>query len=126
MDSAAKIVSIDPPYAVAGGEIVIDCTGFVTLEPSRCAVLIDEVPAHNARCQRQEVTAIMPVDILGRGQSKKCFVHQRGGLQCVSVSLAPKIAGSQDAQLRKYSFEQTVLSLDVAASPTMQKLGYFG
>jgi sugar lactone lactonase YvrE len=45
MSSAAKIIGIDPPYAIAGGEIVIDCASFDTREPSRCSVLIGDVPA---------------------------------------------------------------------------------
>ena len=60
MSSAAKIVSIDPPYAIAGGEIVIDCTGFDTREPSRCAVLIGDVPAQMVALGPRRVLAIVP------------------------------------------------------------------
>ena len=42
MANLAKILSIDPPYGIAGGEIVIDCTGFDTSDPSECAVLIGD------------------------------------------------------------------------------------
>ena len=45
MPDLAKILSIDPPYAIAGGEIVIDCTGFDTRDPSQCSVLIGDSPA---------------------------------------------------------------------------------
>jgi sugar lactone lactonase YvrE len=60
MGSAAKIVGIDPPYAVAGGEIVIDCTGFDTREPSRCAVLIGDAPASIVALGPRRVLVIVP------------------------------------------------------------------
>src|ERR1044072_953015 len=57
MGSAGKIIAVDPPYAIAGGEIVIDCTGFDTREPSKCAVLIGDAPA--------QVVALGPRRVLG-------------------------------------------------------------
>src|SRR5689334_11402405 len=66
MDSAAKIVSIDPPYAVAGGEIVIDCTGFDTREPSQCAVLIGDAAAQMVALSPSRVLAIVPETQGGR------------------------------------------------------------
>src|SRR6185503_4875823 len=60
MGSAVKIVSIDPPYAVAGGEIVIDCSGFDTREPSRCAVLIGDAPAPIVALSPRRVLATVP------------------------------------------------------------------
>src|SRR5689334_25250814 len=60
MGSTAKIVGIDPPYAIAGGEIVIDCTGFDTREPSRCAVLIGDAPAPVVALSPRRVLAIVP------------------------------------------------------------------
>ena len=60
MGSAAKIVGIDPPYAIAGGEIVIDCTGFDTREPSRCSVLIGDTPASIVALGPRRVLAIVP------------------------------------------------------------------
>jgi sugar lactone lactonase YvrE len=66
MGSAAKIVGIDPPYAVAGGEIVIDCTGFDTREPSRCAVLIGDAPASIVALGPRRVLVIVPETKGGR------------------------------------------------------------
>lgn len=66
MGSAAKIVSIDPPYAIAGGEIVIDCTGFDTLEPSQCAVLVGDAPAQIVALGPRRVLAIVPETKGGR------------------------------------------------------------
>lgn len=66
MGSAAKIVGIDPPYAVAGGEIVIDCTGFDTREPSQCSVLIGDVQAPIVAMGPRRVLAIVPETQGGR------------------------------------------------------------
>jgi sugar lactone lactonase YvrE len=46
MRTAAKILSIDPVYAIAGGEVIIDCTGFDTRESRHCGVLVGTEPAH--------------------------------------------------------------------------------
>jgi hypothetical protein len=66
MGSPAKIIGIDPPYAIAGGEIVIDCTGFDTSEPSRCEVLIGEAAAQIVALSPRRVLAIVPETKGGR------------------------------------------------------------
>ena len=66
MGSAGKIVAVDPPYAIAGGEIVIDCTGFDTREPSKCAVLIGGAPAQIVALGPRRVLAIVPETKGGR------------------------------------------------------------
>src|ERR1041384_4703947 len=66
MDNAAKIVNIDPPFAIAGGEIVIDCTGLDTSQPSKCAVHVAELPAQIVALSPQRVLAIVPETPVGR------------------------------------------------------------
>src|ERR1044072_5894486 len=66
MGSAGKIIAVDPPYAIAGGEIVIDCTGFDTREPSKCAVLIGDAPAQVVALGPRRVLAIVPETKGGR------------------------------------------------------------
>jgi sugar lactone lactonase YvrE len=60
MGNAAKIIGIDPPYAIAGGEIMIDCTGFDTREPSKCAVFVGDVPAQIVALGPRRVLAVVP------------------------------------------------------------------
>ena len=60
MGSAGKIIRIDPPYAIAGGEIVIDCAGFDTSDPALCAVLIDDSVAPIVALGPDRVLAIVP------------------------------------------------------------------
>lgn len=66
MGSAAKIIGIDPPFAIAGGEIVIDCSGFDTREPSRCAVFIGDTPAQIVALGPKRVLAVVPETKGGR------------------------------------------------------------
>jgi sugar lactone lactonase YvrE len=60
MRKVAKITNIDPPYAIAGGEIVIDCTGFDTREPSKCAVTIGGSPAQIVALGPRRILAQVP------------------------------------------------------------------
>src|SRR5215203_870789 len=60
MSNLAKILNIDPPYGIAGGEIVIDCTGFDTTDPSQCAVLIGDTPAQIVASGPRRVLAVIP------------------------------------------------------------------
>jgi len=66
MGSAGKIVAVDPPYAIAGGEILIDCAGFDTREPSKCAVLIGDAPAQVVALGPRRVLAVVPETKGGR------------------------------------------------------------
>lgn len=60
MASAAKILRIDPPYGIAGGEIVIDCDGFDTSDPALCAVLIGDSTAPIVALGPNRILAIVP------------------------------------------------------------------
>ena len=60
MATAGKILNIDPPYGIAGGEIVIDCEGFDTSDPSQCAVLIGDSTAQIVASGPRRVLAIIP------------------------------------------------------------------
>jgi sugar lactone lactonase YvrE len=60
MTSTAKIRKIDPPYAIAGGEILIDCVGFDTTDPALCAVLVDDSVAPIVALGPNRVLAIVP------------------------------------------------------------------
>ena len=60
MTSAGKILKIDPPYGIAGGEIVIDCVGFDTSDPALCAVTIDDSVAPIVALGPNRVLAVVP------------------------------------------------------------------
>ena len=60
MASSSKILGLDPVYAIAGGEVIIDCVGFDTRDPQGCAVLIGDVPAQIVAIGPRRVLAIVP------------------------------------------------------------------
>ena len=60
MVSAAKIIGVAPAYAIAGGEIVIDCVGFDTRDPRGCAVLVGDVSAQIVAIGPRRVLAVVP------------------------------------------------------------------
>src|SRR5215213_9972192 len=62
----AKILNIDPPFGIVGGEIVIDCAGFDTSDPLQCAVLIGNTPAQIVALSPRCVLAIIPETKGGR------------------------------------------------------------
>jgi sugar lactone lactonase YvrE len=60
MPTVSKIIRIDPPYGVPGGEVVIDCADFDTSDPDNCGVLFGETPASIVALGSQRVLAIVP------------------------------------------------------------------
>jgi sugar lactone lactonase YvrE len=91
MGSAAKIIGIDPPYAIAGGEIVIDCTGFNTREPSQCEVLFGDAPAQIVALGPRRVLAIVPETKGGRVAVTLWSGHESS--QPAYITVARKLAG---------------------------------
>jgi sugar lactone lactonase YvrE len=62
MSGAGKIISIEPPYGIPGGEILIDCEDFDTSDPTDCAVLFDDTFATIVALGPKRVLAIVPDD----------------------------------------------------------------
>jgi len=60
MRSTAKILSIDPVYAIAGGEVMINCAGFDTRIPRHCGVVIDNAPAQIVALGPRRVLVTVP------------------------------------------------------------------
>lgn len=60
MASAGKILKIDPPYGIAGGEIMIDCEGLEVTDPALCAVVIDNTTAPIVALGPNRILAVVP------------------------------------------------------------------
>lgn len=60
MASAGKILKIDPPYGIAGGEIMIDCEGLEVTDPALCAVVIDNTTAPIVALGPNRILAVIP------------------------------------------------------------------
>lgn len=91
MSAAGKILNIDPPYAIAGGEIVIDCAGFDTSDPSQCAVLMGETPAQIVASGPRRVLAAVPETNGGKVEVR---LKSRGQLsEPAHLTVGRKLAG---------------------------------
>jgi len=60
MSKEAKILSIDPPYAIPGAEVTIDCEDLDTTDPTICAVWFGEERAPIVALSPKRVLAIVP------------------------------------------------------------------
>lgn len=65
MESAGKILSIEPLYAIPGGEIVINCDGFDASYSGRCKVFIDENSCRIVAASSNRIMAVIPEEIDG-------------------------------------------------------------
>ena len=91
MATAGKILAIDPPYAIAGGEIVIECAGFDTSDPSQCEVLIGNTPAQIVASGPRRVLAIIPET---KGGNVEVRLKSRGELSDPAyLNVGRKLAG---------------------------------
>ena len=91
MGNVVKIVNIDPPYAIAGGEILIDCTGFDTRVPSQCSVLIGDSPAHIVALGPRRVLAQVPET---KGGEVEVKLRSRNNTSAAAhVTVGRKLAG---------------------------------
>jgi sugar lactone lactonase YvrE len=60
MGGAGKIINIDPPYGIPGGEIAIDCTDFDSSSPSQCSVLFGDTATQVVALGPRRVLAQVP------------------------------------------------------------------
>lgn len=91
MGSPGKIISIDPPYGIAGGEFVIDCEGFDTTDPTACAVLVGDLPAPLVALGPRRVLATVPD---AKGGEVEVRLQRDGQLsEPARLTVARKLAG---------------------------------
>ena len=91
MSNVAKILNIDPPYAIAGGEVLIDCNGFDTRDPSECSVLIGDLPAQIVALGPRRVLAQVPET---KGGEVEVKLSSKGGVsEPAQLTVARKLAG---------------------------------
>jgi len=91
MGMRPRIVSIDPPYGIPGGEIVIDCDSFDTSEASRCAVSIGDSVAQIVALGPHRVLAIIPETKAGEVEVRLSSYTELS--DPVNLTVAKKLAG---------------------------------
>ena len=65
--------------------------------------------------------AVLPLDVLRPGQTKKRLVDEGGGLQRVAGALPAKTASGDGPEIGHQDFKQARLGLSVAGPPTPQQ-----
>jgi sugar lactone lactonase YvrE len=60
MNKAGKILSLDPPYMLPGGEVTLNCEGFDTSNPTLCAVWFGDERAPIVALSPKRVLAVVP------------------------------------------------------------------
>ena len=91
MTAAGKILQIDPPFGIAGGEILVDCEGFDTSDPSQCEVLIGNTPAQIVASGPRRVLAIIPET---KGGQVEVRLKSKGEIsEPARVTVGRKLAG---------------------------------
>jgi Gluconolactonase len=64
MNQAGRIISINPPRAIPGGEVVIECEGFKTGYDTDYAVFFGSSPARLVAASAERVIAVVPEDFV--------------------------------------------------------------
>ena len=92
MGLAGKIVRVDPPYGIPGGEIMIECEALDTSDPAVCSVLFGDTYAPIVALSPKRILAIVPETRLA-GEIEVRL--QTGGSQsdAVRFTVAKKLAG---------------------------------
>jgi sugar lactone lactonase YvrE len=91
MDKEVKILRIDPPRAIPGAEVTIDCEGLDTLDPTLCAVTVSDERAPIVALSPQRVLAIVPE--LKQSGSIEVRLESRGTLsEPASINVAKRLA----------------------------------
>lgn len=62
MNKAGKILSVNPPYAIPGGEIIINCEGFKINSADKFGCFFDGKEARMVGASSTRVLAIVPDD----------------------------------------------------------------
>jgi sugar lactone lactonase YvrE len=92
MSLAGKILRIDPPFGIPGGEIRIECEGLDTSDPAACAVLFGDRHAPMVALGPGRILAIVPeTKVPGENEVRL----RRGGArsEAVGFTVAKKLAG---------------------------------
>src|SRR5882672_3404030 len=91
MSKAVKIIRIDPPLALPGGELTIDCEGLDTNDPTSAAVWFDNERASIVASSPRRMLAIVP-DLKQTGRVDVSL--ESGGMRSdhISVVVAKRLA----------------------------------
>ena len=91
MTKEGKILLIDPPFAIPGAELTIDCEGLDTSDPTLCAVFFGEERAPIVAISPQRVLAIVP-DLKQGGRTEVRIESGGKRSEAAGVTVAKRLA----------------------------------
>ncbi len=89
------------------------------------AGIIHQDAAHEPSADREEMSTVVPLDVLNVDEPEIGFVDQRGGLQSVAATLVHQAALRDLAQLRINQDKDSLQSVAISAAPGSQQPGNF-
>jgi len=91
MTKEGKILLIDPPFAIPGAELTIDCEGLDTSDPTLCAVFFGEERAPIVALSPKRVLAIVP-DLKQGGRTDVRLESGGKRSEAAGVTVAKRLA----------------------------------
>lgn len=91
MSKEGRILRIDPPYAVPGAEVTIDCEGLDTSDPTLCAVWFGNERAPIVALSPRRVLAIVP-ELKQSGPTDVRLEHDGIHSEAASVVVGKRLA----------------------------------
>jgi sugar lactone lactonase YvrE len=91
MSKAARILRVDPPHAIPGGEVAIDCEDLDTTDPTLCAVWLGAERAPIVALSPSRVLAVVP-ELRESGQAEVTIECDGIRSNAVTVVVARRLA----------------------------------
>lgn len=91
MSEAGKILRIDPPAAIPGGEVAIECSGFDTSDLRSCAAQFDGGQGWLVAASPRRVLALVP-DVGYSGEIEVHLVSRSGRTPAARLMVGTKLA----------------------------------
>ena len=91
MSTTGQILRVDPGAAIAGGEVVIDCLGFDTSEPTKCGAWFNTEKAPLVALGAKRVLALVP-ELKQSGNVKVTLQSSAGRTAAAGLIVGKKLA----------------------------------
>lgn len=92
MDTRARIINVDPPYAIPGGEIIVTCEGFRMEAASLDGCYIEGMQCQIVAASTTRLLAIVPDDIVSPNPTMQLVCHGAAS-ETYQVTIGKKLAG---------------------------------
>jgi hypothetical protein len=85
---------------------------------------VNEDTPHRSRCHRQEMTAILPLDLAGVRQPHECLVNERGCPKRIAAALPADVVSGLLAEFVVQNRRHAAVRVFVACMPGAKQCGH--